>query len=874
MRERADAPPHAFARALTVGDHSPLEGRGLVELRYGHYRGVRRYCRCRSRGECPHTCLSSRSTARLCGTSLRPLSLWSSSLRSGPPLLRPRGHRRRTFYLPFHVCWYVVPVGASALVVCLRWYTCACGPVTAVTHLFPYLRMKSARRSAARMGGPAELDGLPPKATNVAAYRRHQRLRAASPERHLIGVGDSNGNGSMSSGGDRRSSSSEERSHVAAAAAAAVADHTLMETATKELNKDCDGVEDLSGACEGPADMAQVPARAAKARPQSSSPPLATRLRRRLASALGSISSDGSKPDSMGHASSLNQLSSSTGTASPGGSTPGRGSVASSRLSKRSRSSRTQRRSRAQSSVPEDASTETPSVNGKPSSQSSSRSVLSSLLLKRKSRRLSSMAGADGGGVDGRGGARSPPLPRGRGASRKSSSRASPDNAAYLIRGGAAGDVTARMEADAAAEAEEAAARFAAQGSASITGSRAPRRSSSRTSSVSRVSSMEGRPQYLEETDLGMTMIRVPDGAAIPAPGDPMPLSWQRLLFSLRGHVLTLHYMTPEDIVQAADEPFLRGNDAPRMALEPPSNSSGVQAMALSGPQDMVTGSLVDDDDCDDCSSDDPAAVGPLREATMEQLRAGRPLPSPSPARRLARGRDVRDVSGRQRAVSVVGSNVSSDAGGSAKAGSAPSFPDAVDEVGFKVQEASGVNHADVSEVTMEVDVATATFNLSGFPDLPPSVYALPDARHAARWKAATEVAGRRSIGDFYVMGKVLGAGAFGKVYEAEDRHTHDIHAVKVVSFTGGDARRDERVRREVAIVCELRHPGIVRTHRVIKLQRQVYFAMEVMRGGDLFDYCSSFPNLSEDHIVHIAQGILRSVAFLHSVGVVHRYVI
>jgi len=725
------------------------------------------------------------------------------------------------------------------------------------------------------MGGPAELDGLPPKATDVAAYRRHQRLRAASPERHLVGVGDSNGNGSMSSGGDHRSSSSEERSHVAAAAAAAVADHTLMETATKELNKDCDRVEDLSGACQGPADMARVPVRAVKAQPQSSSPPLATRLRRRLASALGSISSDGSKQDSVGHASSLNQLSSSsTGTATPGGSTPGRGSVASSRLSKRSRSSRTQRRSRAQSSVPEDASTETPSVNGKPSSQSSSRSVLSSLLLKRKSRRLSSMAGADGGGGDGRGGARTPPVPRGRGGSRKSSSGASPDNATYLIRGGAADDVTASMEVDAAAEAEAAAARFAAQGSPSSAGSRVPRRSSSRTSSVSRVSSMEGRPQYMEETDLGMTMVRVPDGAAIPAPGDPMPLSWQRLLFSLRGHVLTLHYMTPEDIVQAADEPFLRGNDAPRLALEPPSHSSGVQAVTMSGPQYMVTGSLVDDDDCDDCSSDDPAAVGPLREATIEQLRAGRPSPSPSPARRLARGREVRDVSGRQRAVSVVGSNVSSDAGGSAKAGSAPSFPDGVDEVGFKVQEASGVNHADVSEVTMEVDVAAATFNLSGFPDLSPSVYALPDARHAARWKAATEVAGRRSIGDFYVMGKVLGAGAFGKVYEAEDRLTHEVHAVKVVSFTGGDARRDERVRREVAIVCELRHPGIVRTHRVIKLQRQVYFAMEVMRGGDLFDYCSSFPNLAEDHIVHIAQGILRSVAFLHSVGVVHRYVI
>eukprot|EP00168_Porphyra_purpurea_P013600 TRINITY_DN3779_c0_g1_i4.p1 TRINITY_DN3779_c0_g1~~TRINITY_DN3779_c0_g1_i4.p1 ORF type:complete len:502 (+),score=69.33 TRINITY_DN3779_c0_g1_i4:628-2133(+) len=495
--------------------------------------------------------------------------------------------------------------------------------------------MKSARRSVARTAGPAERDGLPPTAAKAAAYRRHQRLRAASPERHLVGVGDSNG--SMSSGGDHRSSSSEERSH-AAAAVAAVADHTLVETATKELNKDCDEVGDLSGACKGPADTAQVSARASKAQPQSSPPPLATRIRRRLASALGSISSDGSKQESVGHLSSLNHLSSSSmGTATSGGGTPGRGSVASSRLSKRSRPSRTQRRSRAPSSAPENASTETPSVNGKPASQSSSRTVLSSLLLKHKSRRLSAMAGADDGGGDGRGGARTPPHPRGRGGSRQSPSGASPDNASYLLRGGVADDVTARMEVDAAAEAEAAAAQFAAQGSPSSTGNGAPQRSSSRTSTMSRMSSMEGRPQYLEETDLGMTMVRVPDGATIPAPGDPMPLSWQRLLFSLRGHVLTLHYMTPEDIVQATDEPFLRGDDASRLALEPPSHSSGVQASALNGPQHMVTGLLVDDADCDDCSLDDPAPLG----------RCGRrPLSSCGPDGHCRRRRPLGGLSG------------------------------------------------------------------------------------------------------------------------------------------------------------------------------------------------------------------------------------
>lgn len=425
-----------------------------------------------------------------------------------------------------------------------------------------------------------------------------------------------------------------------------------------------------------------------------------------------------------------------------------------------------------------------------------------------------------------------------------------------------------------ATEAAAAAARPNGDVSGSSVGSKPLGQSVSGVSGVS-VSSEDEHPQYLEETDLGMTMVRIPDGEVPPPPGELLPLSWQRLLFSLRGHVLTLHYMTPEDIVASADEPYLRDHEP---LLGSGQTGHGDAAAAGNGSQYMVSGSLVDDDnDYDDMSSDDPAAVGPRREPTMEGLSAG-PRP-PSPARRMRSGHRPHrrsggsgmDMSMRQRAVSAVGSNISSEAAGSAKAGSGSCITDGADEVSFNVQEASGVSYANVSDVTMAVDVPTATFTLSGFPNLPPATYALPDARHAARWKAATQVAGRHSIGDFYVMGKVLGAGAFGKVYEAEDRHSHELHAVKVVTLSGADARRDERVRREVAIVCELRHPGIVRTYRVIKLQRHVYFAMEVMRGGDLFDYCSSFPNLSEDRIVHIARGILQSVAFLHSVGVVHR---
>lgn len=763
--------------------------------------------------------------------------------------------------------------------------------------------MKSAGLAEAhtrsRSGG--ELHFLPPVAAADGAFvRRRRRLRAASPDGHLVGIGNSNG--SLSSSGEHCSASSDGIA-LATASAAAAAGHRLVESATTDVSCGSRVLEEMAS---------ESPSRAAKPSHHANVSPsaLATRLKRRFSSALGSISSDGStKQDSVDHvSSSLNQLSSSSmGTeTSAGGTTSDRVSVASSRLFKRTQSSHSPRPSSTPSSSPESGSTGALSHSSRSASQSSSLSMLSTL-LKRKGPRHSSTGGGNGDGDGGRTRSRSSSHSRRSGGGRSRPSLAitvkdakhamrneSTTNEAIIIEdaitpvpvirtevaAAAAAEAAAVSAAEAAVvsatEASEAAARPTGDASGSSLGSKPLSQSASGVSGVS-VSSEDEQPQYLEETDIGMTMVRIPDGEVPPPPGQVLPLSWQRLLFSLRGHVLTLHYMTPEDIVASADEPYLRDHEP---LLESGQTGRGGAAAVGNGSQSTVSGSLVDDDnDYDDMSSDDPAAVGPRRAPTMEGLSAG-PRP-PSPARGMWSGHPPHrrsggsgtDMSMRQQAASVVGSNISSEAAGSTKAGSGSCITVGADEVSFNVQEASGVSYANVSDVTMAVDVPTATFTLSRFPNLPPATYALPDTRHAARWKAATQVAGRHSIGDFYVMGKVLGAGAFGKVYEAEDRYSHELHAVKVVTLSGADARRDERVRREVAIVCELRHPGIVRTYRVIKLQRHVYFAMEVMRGGDLFDYCSSFPNLSEDRIVHIARGILQSVAFLHSVGVVHRYV-
>lgn len=75
-----------------------------------------------------------------------------------------------------------------------------------------------------------------------------------------------------------------------------------------------------------------------------------------------------------------------------------------------------------------------------------------------------------------------------------------------------------------------------------------------------------------------------------------------------------------------------------------------------------------------------------------------------------------------------------------------------------------------------------------------------------------------------YEVGKLLGCGAFAKVYHARDVRTRQSVAIKTVSkqkiLKGGFT---EHVKREISIMRRLRHPHIVRLHEVLATKTKVY---------------------------------------------------
>jgi len=144
------------------------------------------------------------------------------------------------------------------------------------------------------------------------------------------------------------------------------------------------------------------------------------------------------------------------------------------------------------------------------------------------------------------------------------------------------------------------------------------------------------------------------------------------------------------------------------------------------------------------------------------------------------------------------------------------------------------------------------------------STYALdPQAREAAGLPG--------SIGPYRILG-LLGEGGMGRVYLARESHPPRDVALKVVRGISGAAL--DRFRREIELLGQLEHPGIVRLYAagedVIGGMPSPWFALEHVRGPDLRGYLQrENPDLRRR--IGIMVTLARAAHFAHQRGIVHR---
>lgn len=122
-----------------------------------------------------------------------------------------------------------------------------------------------------------------------------------------------------------------------------------------------------------------------------------------------------------------------------------------------------------------------------------------------------------------------------------------------------------------------------------------------------------------------------------------------------------------------------------------------------------------------------------------------------------------------------------------------------------------------------------------------------------------------------YELGRMLGHGTFAKVYHAKNLESGKHVAIKVV---GKDkvikVGMMEQIKREISVMKLVKHTNIVELHEVMASKSKIYFAMELVRGGELFNKVAK-GKVREDLARVYFQQLISAVDFCHSRGVYHR---
>ncbi|CAH9141551.1 unnamed protein product [Cuscuta epithymum] len=140
----------------------------------------------------------------------------------------------------------------------------------------------------------------------------------------------------------------------------------------------------------------------------------------------------------------------------------------------------------------------------------------------------------------------------------------------------------------------------------------------------------------------------------------------------------------------------------------------------------------------------------------------------------------------------------------------------------------------------------------------------------AARSSSKKEYPGGLLL-DRYEIGKLLGHGTFAKVYYARNVKTNESVAIKVIDKekilkVGLTAH----IKREVSILRRVRHPNIVQLYEVMATKSKIFFVMEYVKGGELFNKVAK-GRLKEEDARRYFQQLISAVAFCHARGVYHR---
>eukprot|EP01138_Halocafeteria_seosinensis_P015817 gb/GECG01016142.1/.p1 GENE.gb/GECG01016142.1/~~gb/GECG01016142.1/.p1 ORF type:complete len:345 (+),score=47.46 gb/GECG01016142.1/:1-1035(+) len=126
--------------------------------------------------------------------------------------------------------------------------------------------------------------------------------------------------------------------------------------------------------------------------------------------------------------------------------------------------------------------------------------------------------------------------------------------------------------------------------------------------------------------------------------------------------------------------------------------------------------------------------------------------------------------------------------------------------------------------------------------------------------------------GNYGKYKRMIGKGAFKKVFKAQDLEHGNLLAWNEVNIAGYHQKERKRILNEVALLKRLVHTNLINFFGawINKEKEQIIFVTELMSSGTLKEFRSKYP-LSRRQIKEYCKEILDCLEYLHGQGIIHR---